>query len=170
MEKRVKSIELLNKAIEEELITLHQYMYFHFVCEDRGYDPLAALFKRISIEEMIHVEELAERILFLKGDVIMNVKIEVKQLHDVKEMLQAALKLEDMSIHDYNEFAKICSENSDSISKRLFEALVEKEERHYDLFDIELDNVKEFGDNYLALQSIEHGKSVAEEAPRKTEL
>ena len=100
----------------------------------------------------------------------MNVKIEVKQLHDVKEMLQAALKLEDMSIHDYNEFAKICSENSDSISKRLFEALVEKEERHYDLFDIELDNVKEFGDNYLALQSIEHGKSVAEEAPRKTEL
>ena len=61
-----KSIELLNKAIADELNALHQYMYFHFHCDDQGYDLLAGLFKRIAIEEMIHVEKLAERILFLK--------------------------------------------------------------------------------------------------------
>ena len=27
-----KSIELLNKAIADELHAVHQYMYFHFLC------------------------------------------------------------------------------------------------------------------------------------------
>jgi bacterioferritin len=62
-----KSIELLNKAIAEEETALHQYMYFHFVLNNMGYDVLANLFKRIAIEEMRHVEVFAERILFLGG-------------------------------------------------------------------------------------------------------
>ncbi len=67
---RKKSIELLNKAVGEELTAVHQYMYFHFHCDDQGgYDLLANLFKRTAIEEMKHVEDLAERILFLKGEV-----------------------------------------------------------------------------------------------------
>ena len=68
---KTKSIELLNKAIADELSAVHQYMYFHFHCDDQGYDLLANLFKRTAIEEMIHIESLAERILFLKGDVEM---------------------------------------------------------------------------------------------------
>jgi bacterioferritin len=48
---------------------VHQYMYFHFHCDDQGYDLLAALFKKTAIEEMMHVERYAERILFVKGDV-----------------------------------------------------------------------------------------------------
>ena len=60
-----KSIELLNKAIADELFAVHQYMYFHFLCDDMGYDLLAGLFKRTAIDEMLHVEKLAERILFL---------------------------------------------------------------------------------------------------------
>ena len=66
-----KSIELLNKAIADELSAVHQYMYFHFHCDDLGYDLLSNLFKRTAIEEMMHVEKLAERILFLKGEVEM---------------------------------------------------------------------------------------------------
>ena len=31
---------------------------------------------------------------------------------------------------------------------------------HFDTFDQELDNLKKFGENYLALQSIERSKSV----------
>ena len=30
MSKREKSIELLNKAVADELLAVHQYMYFHF--------------------------------------------------------------------------------------------------------------------------------------------
>ncbi len=39
------SIKLLNQAVSEEITALHQYMYFHFHCDDQGYDLLAGLFK-----------------------------------------------------------------------------------------------------------------------------
>ena len=64
-----KSIVLLNKAVADELSAVHQYMYFHFHLDDQGYDLLSSMFKRIAIQEMGHVEVLAERILFLKGEV-----------------------------------------------------------------------------------------------------
>ena len=46
-----KSIKLLNEAIADELFAVHQYMYFHFHCDDMGFDPLAGLFKRTAIQE-----------------------------------------------------------------------------------------------------------------------
>lgn len=160
-----KSIELLNKAIADELNAVHQYMYFHFHCDDQGYDLLAGLFKRIAIEEMIHVEKLAERILFLKGEVEMNATGEVKKIHDVKQMLELAGKMETSSADDYNKWANECSANADSVSKKLFETLVEDEERHFNHYDDEIENMKKFGDNYLALQSIERSKNISSGRP-----
>ena len=55
-----KSIELLNKAAADEMYAVHQYMYFHFHCEDQGYDLLASLFIRTAIEEMQHIERCGE--------------------------------------------------------------------------------------------------------------
>lgn len=158
---KTKSIELLNKAIADELSAVHQYMYFHFHCDDQGYDLLANLFKRTAIEEMIHIESLAERILFLKGDVEMTASQEVKKIHDVKKMLEMAAEMEESSARDYNLWAIECSQNADSVSKKLFEKLVEDEEIHFDKFDKEMDNLVKFGDNYLALQSIESSKNSA---------
>jgi len=156
-----KSIELLNKAIADELTAVHQYMYFHFHCDDQGYDLLAGLFKRTAIEEMLHIERLAERILFLKGEVEMVAADDVKKIHNVKEMLQLATEMEESSARDYNLWANECSANADSVSKKLFEALVEDEERHGDQFDVEMENLVKFGDNYLALQSIERSRNIA---------
>jgi len=156
-----KSIELLNKAIGDELSAVHQYMYFHFHCDDLGYDLLSNLFKRAAIEEMTHVEKLAERILFLKGEVEMKASQVVQKTHDVKNMLEMAAEMETGSVKDYNTWANECSMNSDSASKKLFEALVDDEERHFDQYDKEIDNLTKFGDNYLALQSIERSKNIA---------
>lgn len=155
-----KSIELLNAAVADELLAVHQYMYFHFHCDDQGYDLLANLFKRTAIEEMIHVEKLAERILFLKGDVDMKVAGDVKQVQDVREMLEMAAQMEESSANDYNKWANESSQNADSVTKKIFEALVEDEERHFNQFDDEMENLKKFGDNYLALQSIERSKQI----------
>jgi bacterioferritin len=160
-----QSIELLNKAVADELYAVHQYMYFHFHCDDQGYDLLAGLFKQTAIEEMLHSERLAERILFLKGDVEMQASGQVKKLQDVGEMLKRSRELEEMSIRDYNRWANECATNADSVSKQLFESLVVDEERHYDQYDIELDNMDKFGERYLALQSIERSKSRAAGRP-----
>lgn len=160
-----KSIELLNKAIADELYAVHQYMYFHFQCDDQGYDLLAGLFKKTAIDEMIHVETLAERILFLKGEVEMKVGGEVQKIKDVEKMLEHAANMENESARDYNKWANECSANADSISKQIFEGLVADEERHFDQYDTEAENLKKFGDRYLALQSIERSKKVSAGKP-----
>lgn len=157
-----KSIELLNKALADEMQAVHQYMYFHFHCDDQGYDLLAGLFRRISIDEMIHVERLAERILFLKGDVLMRAAGEVKQTKNVKEMLEMGAKMEEKSAKDYNGWANECAVHADAVTKKLFEDLVMEEEGHYDRYDTELENMQKFGDNYLALQSIERSKNAGD--------
>lgn len=154
-----KSKELLNKAVADEMHAVHQYMYFHFHCDDQGYDLLSNLFRRTAIQEMIHVERLAERILFLKGEVEMKVASEVKKITDVKEMLKCAAEMEQSSAQDYNKWANECASNADSVTKQLFESLVSEEEVHFDQYDKELENLEKFGERYLALQSIERSKT-----------
>lgn len=110
---------------------------------------------------MGHVERLSERILFLQGDVEMKASHEVEKIHNVKEMLELARKMEEESAKEYNLWANECSANADSISRKLFEDLVADEERHFDQFDTEMENIKQFGENYMALQSIERSKSIS---------
>lgn len=160
-----KSIELLNRAIADELSAVHQYMYFHFHCDDQGYDLLANLFKKTAIEEMLHIEMLAERILFLKGEVKLKASNDVSKIHVVKEMLEMAAAMETSSANDYNKWANECAQNADSVSKKLFETLVGDEERHFNQYDDEMENLKKFGDNYLALQSIERSKNIGTGRP-----
>jgi bacterioferritin len=150
---RKRSVELLNKAVADELQAVHQYMYLHFHLDDQGFAPLALLFKRTAIEEMLHVERLAERILFLKGEVKMVVAGPVETIQDPAAMLDKGCAMEEGSVKDYNAFALECSANADAISKQLFEALTADEERHFDQYDKQRDNIKRFGPSYLALQS-----------------
>lgn len=157
-----KSVELLNKAAADELYAVHQYMYFHFHCEDQGYDLLAALFIRTAIEEMGHIERCAERIIFLGGDVDMVAANEVKKEKDVKKMLEQARQMEENSVKDYNIWANECSTNNDAGSRQVFEGLVADEERHYSQYDDEVLKIEKFGESYLALHSMEGSRSAAE--------
>lgn len=84
---------------------------------------------------------------------------------DVKKMLEMAKEMETSSANDYNKWANDCAQNADSVSRKLFESLVEDEERHYSQYDDEAENMVKFGDNYLALQSIERSKTVATRPP-----
>jgi len=156
-----KSIELLNKAVADELSAVHQYIYFHFHCEDQGYDLLAGLFIRTAIEEMNHIERCAERILFLGGEVEMVASMEVQKIHDVVKMLKLARKMEEDSTKDYNVWANECSANADAATRKVFEGLVDDEERHFDQYDTEMESINKFGERYLALQSMERSRNMA---------
>lgn len=160
-----KSIELLNKAVAEEMYAVHQYMYFHVHADDQGYDLIAGLFKRTAIQEMLHIEELSERILFLKGDVEMVAAQEVQKIQDVREMLKMAAEMESDAVRMYNQWANECSANADSASKKVFEDLVLDEEGHYDQYDTEMENIDKFGERYLALQSMERSRNLAAGPP-----
>lgn len=159
---KAKSIELLNKAVADELQAVHQYMYFHFHLADQGFGPISALFKRVAIQEMGHVELLAERILFLKGDVEMVSAGPVEKITEPEAIVAKAMAMEDESARAYNQAALECAANADAVSKQMFEQLVRDEELHFDQFEKQRDNIQRFGPSYLALQSFGAGESTGE--------
>ena len=158
---KTTSITLLNQGVADELQAVHQYMYWHFHLDDQGFGPLSLLFRRIAIEEMRHVERLAERILFLKGDVEMVAAGPVAKITEPEEILAKAAEMEQAAVAFYNEAAIKSGQNADAATKQIFEAQVADEEGHFAQFDKQLDNIKRFGPNYLALQSFgkESGKA-----------
>jgi bacterioferritin len=158
-----KSIRLLNQGVADELQAVQQYMFFHFHLNDQGLGPLAALFKRIAIQEMGHLERFAERVLFLKGEVEMVPAGPVEKITEPEAILDKAMAMEQEGIHTYNKAALECSANADSASKQLFEQLVGDEESHLDRFEQQRDNIKRFGLSYLALQSF--GDKTSEGGP-----
>lgn len=155
---RERSIALLNMGVTEEIQALHQYMYFHFHLEDQGFDPLSALFKRVAIAEMMHAEDLAERVLFLGGDVDMVAKAPVERITEPEQMLEWAAASEQQAVDDYNQRAVESTANADAATRQVFERLIAEEEGHFEEFDLQLDNIKRFGLRYLALQSFNRGE------------
>jgi len=89
-----------------------------------------------------------ERILFLKGEVNLVAAAEVQKIHEVADMLELAREMEEHSALDYNRWVNECGTNADSASKKLFEDLAADEERHYNQYDGERDNMAKFGDKY----------------------
>jgi len=150
---KAKSIHLLNKAVVDELQAVHQYMYFHFHLDDQGFKPLSQLFKRIAIQETGHLEVLADRILFLKGDVEMVAAGPVEKILEPEAILVKVMAMEEDGVKTYNQAAQECAANADAATKQLFERLVGDEEGHFDQYEKQHDNIKRFGLSYLALQS-----------------
>jgi len=151
---RSKSIELLNRAVADELSAVHQYMYFHFHLDDQGFGPLSLLYKQTAMQEMMHIERRAERILFRRGEVELTASLPVEKITDPEKVLAKAVAMEQQSIVDYNEAAKVCAAQSDAQSKQLFESLVADEERHMDQYEKQMENIRRFGPSYLALQAM----------------
>ena len=88
-------------------------------------------------------------------------KLGEPQLDNVREMLAQAKEMEQYSVRSYNQWANECAAHADSASKKLFEDLVVDEERHFDQYEVQEENIKKFGEQFLALQSMERSKSLA---------
>lgn len=155
------SIDLLNDAIGREIATTLQYMYFHARFEDARYKHLSRIMREVAIAEMRHIEEFSDRIFFLEGDVNMNPAFQTRQMSDTAEMLQFALRLEQSTIDTYNEASRIAAEHKDAVTHKMFQDIIAEEENHMDIFRTELQNMHDYGENYLALQSIAGSKESA---------
>ena len=161
-----RSIELLNDAVGKEIATSLQYMYFHNHFEDARYRYLSRIMRETSIAEMRHIEELADRILYLEGDVDMNPQFRTRQVSEPAEALQFAMELEQNTIDKYNEASRIASECGDAVTHKMFQNLIAEEEQHLDTFRTELQNLKDYGDDYLAMQSVAGSRHAAKELRR----
>jgi len=157
-----KSIDRLNEAIGKEIATTLQYLYFHVHFEDDGFEFLAKMMKQTAMTEMFHIDRIADRILFLEGDVEMTPSFEVRKITDATEALQFAATLEERTARSYNEFSRLCSAEDDAPTHRLFLDMAVEEEKHLDLFRTELQHLLDYGDSYLALQAAAHAETIAQ--------
>lgn len=157
-----QSVELLNDAVGKEIATSLQYIYFHTRFEDARYLYLSRLMREVGIAEMRHIEELAERILFLEGDVDMNPQFRTRQISEPRQALTLAMELEQSTIESYNRASRLAEEYGDAVTHKLFQDMIAEEEQHLDSFRTELQNLKDYGDDYLALQSIAGSRHAAD--------
>ncbi|GAA3132370.1 bacterioferritin [Streptosporangium carneum] len=146
-----KIIELLNEQLTAELTAINQYFLHAKMQENWGYTRLAKYTREESIDEMRHAEKLTDRILFLEG--LPNYQ-RLGTLHigqTVEEQLRADLDIELSVVARLKPAIILMREKGDATSARLFEEILEDEERHIDYLETELGLIGSLGEQlYLA--------------------
>ena len=145
-------IKALNGALSEELTAVNQYFVHAEMYENWGYEKLASLNKKQSIDEMKHAEDLIERILFLEGKPLMDYqKLNIGST--VPDMLKNDMKLEASAVVMYNEYIVLATKKNDQGTVELFKKLLQDEEGHLDSLEEQLDQIKDMGlQVYLSVQ------------------
>ncbi len=143
-------IDMLNEGRARELLAVSQYLAQHYELADQMFNKLATTMKDVGIQEMKHAEAFAERVLFLGGTPTEHPHEPAKRGLSIEDMLRASIDLEVEAINLYNKNARLCAEEGDNVSRRLFQKLAEEEEEHLDMFQTTLDLINKLGASYLA--------------------
>jgi len=149
-ERKQKVLEALNSARGMELHAIYQYMNQHYNLDNMDFGELAANIKLIAIDEMRHAEMFAERIKELGGEPITEPADKVTKGQEIKEIYPFDSKLEEDTVDIYNQFVKVCADNGDSISMKLFETIIDEEQEHFNYFDNVNNHLTTLGPSYLA--------------------
>jgi bacterioferritin len=149
-QKKEKVIEVLNKARSMELQAIAQYMNQHYNLDNMDYGDMAAKVKLIAIDEMRHSEMFADRIKELDGEPTVEPAEKAQKGQKIEFIFPFDAKLEDDTVDTYNQFLLVCRENGDSTSVKLFEAIIDEEQIHFNYFDNVDDHIKKLGETYLA--------------------
>jgi bacterioferritin len=148
-----KVIEFLNQVLKAELTAINQYFLHAEMCENWGYERLAKLIKKESIEEMTHAEKLMERILYLDGTPNMTDYFKINVGATVEAQLKNDLQLEYDAVKRLNAGIKLCVAAGDNGSRDLAQKILDDEENHIDWLEGQLHAIGEMGvANYLAQQ------------------
>ncbi len=149
-----KVIEYLNSALRHELTAVNQYWLHYRLLDNWGYLSLAKYWRKESIEEMEHADQLTVRIIFLEGFPNMQVLDPLHIGQTVKEVLECDLRLELAARALYQEAATHCHSVKDYVTRDLFEKLLHDEEEHIDILETQLDLVAKLGEQLYAQHHI----------------
>ena len=130
-----KLTEMMNQAIAAELQGIIQYMWHHVMVKGKNASALSGIFNSLSIDEMRHAEEIAERLNYF--DVSPTIKpTPISVGGDAVEMLKADARAEEDAIMLYKTIIKQAVSEGDHTTKRLFEKILAAEEGHHDTITI----------------------------------
>lgn len=148
-----KVIEALNLILTGELTAINQYFLHSRMCGDWGYERIADIIHKESIDEMKHAQALVDRVLFLEGFPNLQKLNKLNIGETVEEQFKSDLALEFTAIENLKKSIEVCDKARDYTTRELFERILEDEERHVDWLEAQLHIIKDIGvQNYLAEQ------------------
>lgn len=146
-------IKYLQETLTAELTAINQYFLHAEMLENWGYERLAKITKKESIEEMVHAEKLLHRMLYLDGSPNMASLFPLRIGQNVKQQFENDLALELEALPRLNKAINAAIEAGDNGSRELFEKILLDEEHHVDYLEAQLHMIQEIGyENYLAQQ------------------
>ena len=145
-----KVIELLNRALYNELTAINQYFLHAKMLKNWGLKELAEHEYHESIDEMKHADKLAERILFLEGLPNFQALGKLRIGENPRELLECDLALELEALPVLRNAIVDCEAVNDYVSRKLFADILESEEEHIDWIETQLELIGRVGEqNYL---------------------
>ena len=131
-------IALLNEQLTSELTAINQYFLHAKMQQNWGYTELAEKTRKESIEEMVHAEEVTDRILFLDGLPNYQRLLPLRIGQTVREQFQADLSVELDVVNRLRPGITMCREKQDITTANLLEKILANEEEHIDYLETQL--------------------------------
>jgi bacterioferritin len=131
-------IKLLNEALATEIVCVLRYRRHYFMATGINAESVAAEFLQHSNEEQGHADQIAQRIVQLKGEPNLNPDglltrshAEYQEGNSLIEMIKEDLVAERIAIDSYREMITYFG-NDDPTSRRMMEGILAVEEEHAD--------------------------------------
>ena len=131
-------VKLLNEALATEIVCVLRYRRHYFMASGINAESVAAEFLQHSNEEQGHADQLAQRIVQLKGEPNFNPEGLLTRSHaeynegtSLTDMIKEDLVAERIAIDSYREMIAYFG-NDDPTSRRMMEGILAMEEEHAD--------------------------------------
>ena len=131
-------VKLLNEALATEIVCVLRYRRHYFMATGINAESVAAEFLQHSNEEQGHADQIAHRIVQLKGEPNLNPEGLLTRSHaeynegaSLTDMIKEDLVAERIAIDSYREMITYFG-NDDPTSSRMMEGILAVEEEHAD--------------------------------------
>jgi bacterioferritin len=153
-------LDFLQKVTTLELTAVHHYLLHAAMCENWGYERLQHEFHERTTEEIAHVSEVIDHMLYLEGAPDVQKLGSVQSGASVPDLFNVDLKLEQEDVKLLREAITHCSKVGDFTTRHLLEDMVVDSEEHVDWIETQQRTIKQVGlENYLSEQIKKEGSS-----------
>ncbi|CAN5751690.1 bacterioferritin BfrA [soil metagenome] len=147
-------LKLLNEQLTSELTAINQYFLHSKMQDNWGFTELAAYTRKESFEEMVHAENITDRILLLDGLPNYQRLSSLRVGQTLREQFEADLAIEYEVIARLRPGVIMCREKQDAVSAMLLEGILKDEESHIDYLETQLELMNKLGVELYSAQCV----------------